>query len=167
MTDRGVGVWERDAEREREEGNTVSEVKTKDKWWLKEIEGEKWRRRGRRMRQQQSTMFVFVIMHKCMLVLISVKKQSERDWKRRKTANGNPLIRTWKQQQLSRESEEQQKDVTDNYSEHGSIQHKHPCVLLSRWVTLKIRRHLFSCFSSSKRQSVKNKQRINRHFLLY
>lgn len=90
------------------------------------------------------------------------EKQSE--GKRRKSTNGNPLIRTWTQQQRSRESEEQQKDVTDNYCEHVSIQYKHPCVLLRRRVTLKILCHLFSSFSSSKCQSVKNKHRGNRHF---
>lgn len=31
------------------------------------------------MKQHQSTMFAFVIMHECMLVLISVKKPSERN----------------------------------------------------------------------------------------
>lgn len=38
-------------------------------------------RRGRsgKTRQQKSTMFVFAIMHECMRVLISVKKQSERN----------------------------------------------------------------------------------------
>ncbi len=86
---------------------------------------------------------------------------------RRKTRNGNPLIGTWKQRQLSRESEEQQKDVTDNYRVHGSIQYKHPCVLLRQWVTLKIRCHLLACFSSSKRQSVENKQRKQTLFSVY
>lgn len=38
-----VGVQERYRVLEREEGNTVSVVTTKDKWWawLKEIEGKK------------------------------------------------------------------------------------------------------------------------------
>lgn len=85
----------------------------------------------------------------------------------RKAGNGNPLIRTWKQQQLSWESEEQQNNVTDNYCVHGSIQYKHPCVLLRRWVTLKIRCHRFSCFLSSKRRSVKNKRRGKRLFFFF
>lgn len=37
------------------------------------------------MKQQQSAMFVFVIMHECMLVLISVKKQSERNEREEKS----------------------------------------------------------------------------------
>lgn len=77
----------------------------------------------------------------------------------KKNKGGNPLIRTCKQRQLSCESQEQDNSVTNYYCEHGSIQHKHPCVLLRRWVTLKIRCHRLPCFSSSKRRSVKNKQR--------
>lgn len=91
----------------------------------------------------------------------NIAKWGEWKAKRKKSANENPLIRTRQQQQLSRESEEQQKDVTGNYCEHGSIQYKYPCVLLRRRITLKIHCHLILC------HSVKNKHRGNILFFLF
>lgn len=167
MTDRG----EREKEREKKEIQWV--------WQKQEINGEHDSRKlevrkneGKKSRKNVEKCIVCVCgctwVHACAYKRKKSKvKGRKENGKRRKSANGNPLIRTWKQQQLSWESEEQQKDVTDNYCEHGSIQYKHPCVLLRRRVTLKIRCHLFSCFSSSKRQSVKNKHRGNRHFSVY
>lgn len=43
--------------------------------------------------------------------------------------NGNPLIRKHENNSSKcRDTEAQQKDVTDDYCEHGSILHEHPRV---------------------------------------